>query len=242
MSRSYIDGIGEWAPVMMFGDNGGVGLLERFRKGETAALETVYRAYVDVVARAVRGALRRYGGGAGTGWKTIAAEVPDLVQEVFTRAFEPRTRERFDGVREYGPYVSQIARNVVVDHLRRKHHELSADLTPVMNGILLPPPAQQSGEDDFADFQTVAIVGRYIADLPADLRRVHEALYVQGLSQREGAQALGLGRQVIRTVEARLKEGLRNQLVPAEQENGTAPSASLGALVDVLQHTKGHAP
>ena len=158
---------------------------------------------------------------------------PDLVQDVFTRAFEPRTRRRFDGVREYGPYLGQIARNVVVDHLRRKQRQVAIDAIPLINQISLHP-APHDPANDFADLQTMTLVARYVADLPTDLRRVHEALNVQGLSQRDTAEALGLGRQVIRTLEARLRDGLRNLL----DELGDPDIAAHVATVEVPAQRK----
>jgi RNA polymerase sigma factor (sigma-70 family) len=197
------------------------GLLQRFRNGEPAALETVYRTYVDAVSRSVASALRRYSGeGWHGGWRVIASELPDLVQEVFMRAFEPATRRRFDGERAYGPYLAQIARNVVVDHLRRKEKQFGRDPMPFDELSFDLAPAEKSGE--LADVKTMVVVGTYIAALPADLRRVHDALYVQCLSQREAAVALGLGRQVIRTLEARLRAGLRRALSEIDRRTGSA--------------------
>jgi len=212
---------------------GGAGLLERFRDGDRTALEAVYRAYVGSVTNAVSNALRRYDNGGASGRRTGATELLDLVQDVFARAFEPRTRRRFDGVREYGPYLTQIARNVVVDHLRRKQRQISVDIAPITSD-LGSRPAPNEPPNDFADFQTLAIVDRYVRALPENLRRVHDALYVQCLSQREAADALGLGRQTIRTLDARLKDGLRAALERVDE--GHVPVAV--ATVDVAAHRK----
>jgi RNA polymerase sigma factor (sigma-70 family) len=112
-------------------------LLQSFRDGERAALESVYRAYAESVARAIAGVLRRYGReGWHGGWREIAADVPDLVQEVFARAFEPQTRRSFDGVRDYGPYLRQIARNVVVDHFRRKQRQAFRNRRRLRRGLV----------------------------------------------------------------------------------------------------------
>jgi RNA polymerase sigma factor (sigma-70 family) len=187
-------------------------LLRRFREGDRAALDAVYQAYVNTVTRSVVGALRRYGGTGRQSWRTIAGEVPDLVQDVFTRAFEPRTRRRFDGLREYGPYLGQITRNVVVDHLRKQSRQVAAERDMVLEEITLAPAAEPASPGAGADLRTMTLVRRYVAGLPPDLRRVHEALYVRGLSQRDAALVLGLGRQVVRTMEAKLRDGLRDAL------------------------------
>ncbi len=205
------NGVGAGLAVTFFA-RGETGLLQRFRDGERRALETFYVTYVDSVARAVASALRRYcGANRPGGWRDVAAELPDLVQEVFTRAFEPGARLRFDGVREYAPYLTTIARNVVVDYLRRRQRLRFEDLAPFIREIAIEGQSPDHAED-FANAQIVTLVAEYVARLPSDLRRVHEALYVQGLSQRQAAEALGLGRQVVRTLESRLREGLGNVL------------------------------
>lgn len=195
---------------------GETGLLQRFRDGERAALEAVYKAYVNSVARSVAGAMRSYCDRCSGGWRVAATELPDLVQEVFARAFEPRARRRFDGIREYGPYLSQIARNTVVDHLRRTQRQVTRDPEQFAVVQISWHLAPNGAGDEFADLQIMALVGEYVARLPADLRLVHEALYVEGLSQREAAARLGLGRQVVRTLASRLSEGLRNTLKEME--------------------------
>jgi RNA polymerase sigma factor (sigma-70 family) len=202
-------------------------LLERFRRGETAALDEVYRAYADSVARVVSAALRRFGGGAAT-WPAIAEDLGDLVQEVFTRAFDPRTRRSFDGLREYGPFLCQIARNVTVDYLRRDSRYVLTDIDRIFNEAPLQPSVPDLS-DDFAEREALTLVTRYLAALPADLQRVHDLLYVRGLSEREAAGALGVGRQVIRTLGARLRDGLRQQLAdqrPADGQDAPPPTVA----------------
>ena len=186
-------------------------VLERFRRGEAAELEAIYRAYLRAVIRTVAKALRRYGGVARAYRRTVAAELPDLVQEVFARAFEPGTRQRFDGVREYGPYLGNIARNVVVDHLRRRRRWVVMDPALLASDPLTPVVICEPTEA-LDDLQVLAVVNRYLTDLPSDLQRVHDAIYVQGLSQREAAKSLGLGRQVVRTLQSKLQKGLRRAI------------------------------
>lgn len=184
----------------------GGGALDRFRDGDPVALEEVYRAYFQTVSRAVARTLRRYGEGeSGHDWRAVAHDLPDLVQEVFRRAFEPDTRRRFDGVREYAPYLAQIARNVVVDHLRRQRRQVPLESIGQLSD-------DGAAVDAFADRETMGTVKTYLASLPPTLRQIHQVMYVDGMSQREAAAALGLGRQAVRTLEARLREGLRAAL------------------------------
>jgi RNA polymerase sigma-70 factor (ECF subfamily) len=189
----------------------------------------VYRVYVDSVARAIAGVLRRYGSEQShSGWREIAADVPDLVQEAFARAFEPQMRRNYDGLRDYGPYLRQIARNVVIDHLRRRQRRMVREREAVVD----ESSAEQRPHEQPADLATMTIVDDYIASLSPEMRRVHEAMYVRGLSQREAAAALGLGRQVVRTLEARLRQGLRSAL-EASERRATSPDVPRDPVTSV---------
>ena len=66
--------------------------------------------------------------------------------------------------------------------------------------------------DEWVGADVVGIVERFIGSMSAQERQGYEALYVRGLSQREAAAELGVGRQVVRTIEGRLRTGLERAL------------------------------
>jgi RNA polymerase sigma-70 factor (ECF subfamily) len=193
-------------------------LLERFRAGDRDALEEVYRAYVgkvsDIVAHGFRIAAT---GGAVPGLGRQPADLADVVQEIFLKAFSASSRKSFDGARDFGPYVGGIARNVLVDRARRSGREL------LMPEVPFEPAQAAAGGDPYADIvarweepETVAVAARFVESLPPELARIHRALYVDGLSQREAAAELGITRQAVRTLEGKLREGLRQALRDSE--------------------------
>jgi RNA polymerase sigma-70 factor, ECF subfamily len=181
------------------------GLLAAFRRGDRAALEEVYWAYVDVVEIAIR----RGHAIASKGTRVPGAApdaVADSVQETFLRAFREGARSAYDGVREYGPYLRTIARNVLVDRARSERREIPVDdLAPMLD-------ATEAPDEPWADAETMRIVEDYIASLDDELRSIHEARYVRGLSQNVAAETLGITRQTVRTLEARLREGLARRI------------------------------
>ena len=185
-------------------------LLSRFRQGDSSALETVYWAYVEQVTRIVQAVMNSYAAANGEPVKLRATELGDLVQEVFVRAFSPESRSRYDGNRPYGPYVGQIARNSVADHWRSTRRQVVVDVVPLLDALSLE--IETRIPERWADQETVALVERYVTSLEPDVRRVHEELYVKGLSQRQAAAALGVGRQAIRGLDTRLRTGLRQEL------------------------------
>ena len=186
-------------------------LLERFRAGDEEALATVYWACLEHVTRVADAVLRACSNGSARGRGEAASALADVVQEVFVKAFTPEARRRFDSARPYEPYLAQIARNVAIDHWRQMRRYVPADLEQLIDRLSLEAESETAASD-WADAETIALVNRYVASLDGESRRVHEAMYVRGMSQRDAAHTLGLGRQVIRTTEAKLRNGLRREL------------------------------
>jgi RNA polymerase sigma factor (sigma-70 family) len=186
-------------------------LLRAFRAGDTAALEAVYWAYVDAVAHVVR-----RGAALASDAHVRGAPVEDwgdLVQETFTRAFAERARLAYDGLRPYRPYLLTICRNLLADWMRRRGRELPTDFAD-------EAVAQPSGEAPSEPAATLApgelaVVEQFLAGLDGALADVYRQRYVVGASQEEAARALGLSRQRVRTLEAKLRDGLRRALKKA---------------------------
>ena len=188
-------------------------LLRSFRDGTRAALEEVYWAYVDRVEHVLRmGFVVAATGTHVPGAGQDHAERADLLQEVFARAFAPAARLAYDGIRDYAPYLDTIARNLLVDRARKRGREIPA---LDVEQAAAPSPAD-TDDAPWADSQTMALVARYLEGLPEDLKVVHEARYVRCLSQRDAATALGISRQNLRTLEDRLRTGLRRELKRSE--------------------------
>lgn len=173
-----------------------VGLLDAFRAGDPDAMAEVYWAYVS----RLESFLRKF---------AEPADVPDLVQEVFVRALVETSRRSYDGVRDYGPYLVAVARNLLVDRARRKGRELPTDDAALAE---LPAAEEEDETEPWAEPATVEVVEAYLATLSEPLRAVHEARYVRGLPQRGAAEAIGITRQQLRTREARLRAGLADAL------------------------------
>jgi RNA polymerase sigma factor (sigma-70 family) len=199
-------------------------LLRDFREGHRSALERVYWAYVDKVERIIRFGFVRGDSVMLSGVGNSQVDLRDLVHEVFAKTFAPDVRRTYDGVRPFGPYLYAVARNVLADWGRRAGREVPTE-EPTIEAALEPhePPETPAYSDD----RTVAIVERFIRELPADLRALHQQRSVAGLSQREAAQALGLTRQVLRTMEGRLRDMLRERLAREERggQDSSAPRA-----------------
>ena len=175
--------------------------VEPFKRGERLALERVYRTHVAAVERLVRTALlrtRRFSG----------STLSDLVQEVFMRAFSASARGGYDGKRDYAPYLMTIARNVVIDWHRQTSREPfdSRELETLLERGAIEPDVEAFPAE------LVSLVASYVEGLPPELRDVHERRFVLSEPQQRAADALGISRQTLRTLEKQLIAGLRREL------------------------------
>jgi RNA polymerase sigma factor (sigma-70 family) len=190
------------------------GLWDRFRGGDVEALSTVYRAHVDEVARTARAVLRDCAARTAR-YDQLASDLPDVVQEVFAKAFAPKIRCRLDGRREIRPYLLQMARNAAIDHWRAQSRLALVDHDRVVDRLIGTDEASYSGDDNRGGADVLAVADSFIRSLRADERRWYEAVYVRGLSQRDAAAEMGVGRQVVRTIENRVRAGIKQALAHA---------------------------
>jgi len=207
-------------------------LLRGFREGRTDALSEVYRRHADEVTKQLR-----YGfafQAAGRHHRFVgcrsAFELHDALHETFRRAFEPGARERYDGLRPYGPYLRAIARNVVLRGFRAREvqfPEVREDGEATSTAIEVVDDASPTPEQQVGRAQLRAVVQRFLDTLPAPDRRLLEVRFVEGRSQRDAAELLGLGRQQIRGRETKLREQLLRWLRQRGEEGLVAASLAL---------------
>jgi RNA polymerase sigma factor (sigma-70 family) len=182
-------------------------LLRAFRAGEPDALELVYWEYVGKVEALLRSGFEVRGRGVRVkGACRDPEELADLVQEVFARAFSEKARRGYDGFREYGPYLYAIARNALVDWARTGGREIPAEWRALEAAIDMAPVSLDTVP--WADPLTMQVVDDYVRGLPRDLRELHRLRHEECMSQERAAEALGVSRQTLRTLERRLRERL----------------------------------
>ena len=125
----------------------------------------------------------------------------DLVQDVLLRMHERREQLREDD--RLDAWAFRIARNVLVDHLRRAR---PTDALPEL-GAPAPEPSDDAPQ----------ILGAWlraqIDTLPPRYREVLELTELRGLSQREAAEALGLPYSTLKSRVQRGRDQLHAQLL-----------------------------
>jgi len=181
-----------------------------YRFGDNRDLTAIYFRYAGAVYGTLRkGFYLRKSCARTARWivgSQSRAEIDDLVQEVFARAFSPRSRSSFDEARALGPYLIAIAQNVYLDHLR-KRRTLAAQ-----RDTHCEHPLTEWAEETFHPDESVKVLADFVGRLPADLRALYQTRFVRGLSQREAAVALLLSRRRIRTLENRLLASAAREL------------------------------
>jgi RNA polymerase sigma factor (sigma-70 family) len=185
----------------------------------------VYDGYVERVGNLVRRGcqIQRASGRPGGGLFVSSEDFLDVVHEVFMKAFSPSARQGYDESRDYGPYLLMIARNTMIDWLR---HRGATTVFPA--GWFEDLPSLEPTPDEAPPWwapETMAILEHYLAGLPRELRELHRHRYERGLSQEATAQAMGISRQNLRTLEERLRRGLAQVMI----EPGESPRASRSA-------------
>ena len=154
-------------------------LIGRVARRDANAFELLYHRY----ARPVFGlALRRLG-------DRMRAE--DAVQETFAAVWRSARTYRPD--RGAGaPWLYAVARNAIVDGLRRRPDPTVADPPDIATGD--PGPAD-AAETDWVSWR----VHRALETLPGNERSLVELAYWSGMSQSEIAEYLGLPLGTVKT-------------------------------------------
>jgi RNA polymerase sigma-70 factor, ECF subfamily len=170
-------------------------LLARVGERDREAFETLYGRYV----RPVFGlALRRLGD---------RGHAEDAVQEAFAAIWRSASTYRPERGAA-GGWIYTVARNAIVDRLRRNGPAADAELPELASHE--PGPAQQA-EDSDAAFR----VHRALEELQPREREVIELAYWSGMSQREVAEYLHLP---LGTVKTRTRSGLARLATVLEGE------------------------
>jgi RNA polymerase sigma factor (sigma-70 family) len=197
--------------------------LDAFRRGDLAALDRVYRAFERPLKSFILRGFAFQSDGRQLYCRGVLArsDVEDLVQETFRRAFGPKAREAYDGVRPYKNYLFTIARNAVITDLTLKRRQV-----PMGEALLREPRADDRTEHGVAlalrstnlglaepvgsderleDLEVYALVRGFLETLSPEDQRFFQVRFLGQCSQELTARRLGCKRARVRKLEARLR-------------------------------------
>lgn len=174
---------------------------------ETLASPSGEDAVAESTWRRVHANLRAFLG-ARVGDRQLAE---DLTQEVVLRMHE--RREQLRDEERLDAWAFRIARNVLIDH-RRRHVPQSVSADDETLGLGLPSELDRAIEaDDRAPRFLGAWVRQRITTLPPKMRAALELTELEGLSQREAAERLGVPLSTLKSRVQRGRERLHAELL-----------------------------
>ena len=162
-------------------------LLERLRRGDTSAFDTIFRTW--------------YGPLVGTAERMLRdrAVAEELVQDVMLELWRRRETLAADGSAQ--AYLFQATRNRVLNHLR--HLRIEQRSEPEIRGESSSSPRADSA---LVHEELDVAVQKAVQALPDRCREVFELSRVHGLKYAEIAKTLGIS---VKTVEAQMGKALR---------------------------------
>jgi RNA polymerase sigma-70 factor, ECF subfamily len=194
-------------------------MLVRFRAGERAALEAVYRHHAPEVARLLRHGFTlgrfRFAG------YSQPFDLDNAVQETFARAFKESARVAFDGLRPFGAWLFSIARNLVIDDLRARRQALEPFLQSETQ-TAEPPP-----EEELLRHELRRLYYDFVEKLEGRERAFFVLRFEEQRTQVEAGRACGLSHMQSRTREKKL----RARFLAHMQKGGYLESARATTLL-----------
>ena len=172
--------------------------LARFHAGDRRLFEELYEQHYEVVDRAVGRVL----------W---GADRETVVHEVFLRLLSSEAmRRNFQGG-SFAGWLTTVARHQALDFVRRYRREValaSADAAPA--AAEAPRPGERA--------EANLLVERFRRELlPDKWAALFQARFLDGLSQREAAAALGMHRTTLIYQELRVQRLLTRFLLGSEE-------------------------
>lgn len=145
-----------------------------------------------------------------------AEEAFDITQEAFLAAFGALSR--YDPARPFRGWIAAIALNKCRDRIRRRRVRRFLGLALPDNAAEWIADDGPSPEMQAASRDELAATARAIADLPSALKEVLILRTVEGMNQKETAEALGISAKAVETrlyrARAKLAEAVRGEPRP----------------------------
>jgi RNA polymerase sigma-70 factor (ECF subfamily) len=162
-------------------------LIERCRRGDSAAFEEIVRVY----GRQIYSFLARATGSA--------EEARELLQETFVRALS--ALPGLDPSRALRPWLFRIASNLSADYFRRFRRRPTVALPETLSHA--PPYAESDSRIDME---------RALGELPPILREALLMFHMHGMTIAEICEVTGLGANTVKSRLRRARECLRELL------------------------------
>jgi RNA polymerase sigma-70 factor (ECF subfamily) len=172
-------------------------LVERSLGGDDVAFEHLFMRYCEAMRRLF---LQR---------STSAEDTEDLLQETFIKVYI--NLDRYSPEYTFGQWVYTIARNTLVDYVRRRADDISID-----SKFIAPMATTPSPEESVIINQRTAHFEASLAELSEDYRRIIEMRFLEEYSYEEIAEKLGRPLNTIKTQIRRAKAAVCKMILAKE--------------------------
>jgi RNA polymerase sigma-70 factor (ECF subfamily) len=154
------------------------------------------------------------------------ADADDVLQEVALRLY--RGLSSLDDEGRFGPWMMRVARNAIADHQRARARH------PVVDEPHAPEPEPAPEPEDAVAQRLAQVIALFVVQLPSPYREAITLTELQGLTQKEAAELVGISlsgmKSRVQRGRARLRELLeeccaiavdsRNRVVACEPRSG----------------------
>src|SRR6476659_511265 len=162
-------------------------LLDRLRKGDESAFDSIFRAWYPSLVRSAESIVRS---------RAVAEEV---VQDVMLELWRRRESLAVDSSPQ--AYLFQSTRNRALNHVRHERVERKSEPEIIRQTELRTPAPTNLVEEEIS-----VALRKAVSELPARCREVFELSRTHGLKYSEIATTLGIS---VKTVEAQMGKALK---------------------------------
>jgi RNA polymerase sigma-70 factor, ECF subfamily len=155
------------------------GLMRAANAGDAAAYDRLLRELAVALRASARAGMRRAG--------QAAADAEDVVQETLLAIH--LKRHTWDQNAPLGPWINAIARNKLIDFLRRRRGRFDVPIDDLVEVLAAEEAEPTAAAHD---------VDRHVGALPTRQREVVRAIAVDGASIGETAKALNMNEGAVR--------------------------------------------
>lgn len=167
-------------------------LLSQVAEGNEKAFRELFEQYSDSI----------YGAAFAYTKSSLLAE--EIVQEVFLKVWNKK--ESLPGVQDFPGYIFIIARNRILNVLRRRvtenHYLRNHSARLIDHG--------QTPEQEYIFKESKEILNKAVLQLPPRQRVIYQLIREQGLKLGEAAEQLGLSRNTVRNQLAKAMGAIRS--------------------------------
>lgn len=133
-----------------------------------------------------------------------AAEAEDVAQEAMLRLWHAAAEWRTDGAAQPATWLHRVVANLAVDRLRRSGRAVGLDFDT--------PDDAPGAEARLAQADRMAALDAALARLPERQRQAVVLRHIEGMSNPEIAEVLGIGVEAVESLTARGKRALKAAL------------------------------